>query len=135
MAECVSHSRASEIIANLLSLLAKLPPDILAGLASTVGGAVTGGVATLAVTSLTATAPAVAVGGGAYALGAGATAVALKGGIAIDIGSGASAAAIGGVSVAIAPIVAAGLGVGALIGFLSYLVWKYVTTSIKGKKD
>ena len=134
MAERVIRACETKTIAKLLSILAKLPPDILAGLASAAGGAVTGGAVTLAVSSLTAVTPAVAVGGGACALGAGATAVALKGGIAIAIGSGASAAAIGGVSIAIAPVVAAGLTVGALIGFLSYLVWKYVT-SVKGKKD
>ena len=117
--ECLVSVCEAKIIANLL---AKLPPDILAGLASTAGGAVAGGAVDLMISSLRVTTPAVAVGNYkllyAFALGAGATAKALKGGIAIAIGSGASATAIGGISIAIDPIVAAGLGVGALIGFL-----------------
>ena len=122
----------TKIIANLL---AKLPPDILAGLSTTAGGAVAGGAVGFWISTLTATAPAVAKGTYAFALGAGATAVASKGGIAIAIGSGASAHAIGGIAIAIAPAVAAGFGVGALIGYLTYLVWKYGPPFVKGKED
>jgi len=123
---------SAETIGNLLTILAKLSPDVLSGLASAVAGALTGGVVAIGVTSFTA-GPAVALGAGAYALGGGATAVALEGGIAIAIGAGASAATVGGIAVALAPAVAIGLSVGALIGLLSFLVYKFATR--KGKQD
>ena len=123
-------------VGNLLKILAKLSPDVLGGLASTVAGGLEGGLLALVYTSYTASAPAVATGAGAYAVGAGATAVTLNGGIAIAIGAGASASAVRGIAVAIAPAVALGIGVGALIGILTYLVSKYYALSTeKGKQD
>lgn len=62
----------------------------------------------------------------AFALGNGATALAVKEGIAIAIGNGASATAIGSIAVAIAPYVLAGIGVGALIGLLGYAICHYM---------
>ena len=122
----------AQTIRTLLEILAKLPPDILSALASSVAGGLMGGLIAIGLPSITgATAPAIAVGAHAYALGAGATAVAMEGGIAIAIGSGSSASAVGGVVVAIAPAVALGLGVGALIGLLSFLVYKYASGQAK----
>lgn len=127
------------MIGELLGTLAKHHPDVLAGLASMTAGAAVGGATACGVTSLaagTATGTSLAVGAGscAYALGGGATAAALEGGIAVAIGSGASATAVGSIAVAIAPAVLAGMGVGALIGLLVYLVYRYVKNK-KGKRD
>ena len=123
-------------IAELLTILAKLSPEVLNAMACAIGGGLVSGLVSLGISSLTATGSAVSFGAGAYAVGAGATAVALEGGIAIAIGAGASATAIGGIAVAIAPVMAAGVGIGALIGILTYLVGKYVSNKAeKGKKD
>ena len=123
-------------IGNLLTILAKLSPEILGGLASAVTGGLVGGSLALGITSSTASTSAFAFGAGAYAVGGGATAIALKGGIAIAIGAGASATTVGGIAVAIAPAVAVGISVGGLIGLLSYLMCKYMYASTeKGKLD
>ena len=125
----------AKMIGSLLTILAKLPPDILGALASSLAGGFMGGLIATALPSITGAATATtASGAGAYAIGAGATAVALKGGIAIAIGAGASAKAVGGIAVAIAPAVALGLGVGMLIGLLSFVAYKYATGEAKQKK-
>ena len=124
----------AKMIGSLLTILAKLPPDILGALASSLAGGFMGGLIAIALPSITGAATATASGAGAYAIGAGATAVALKGGIAIAIGAGASAKAVGGIAVAIAPAVALGLGVGMLIGLLSFVAYKYATGEAKQKK-
>lgn len=131
MADCGK----SQIIAKLLTILARLPPDVLGGLVATAVGMCGGGATALAVTSATATTGPIAIGAGAWALGGGATAVALKGGCAIAIGAGASATAIGGVAVAIAPAVLAGITVGGLIGLLGYFVYLSFTQGWKNKTD
>ena len=134
----MDESAKSHWIGALLAILAKLSPPVLSGMACAVGGGLTGGTIALGVTSLTATGSisAVTIGAGAYAVGAGATAKALKG-TAVAIGAGASATAFGGVAVAIAPPVAVGIGVGALIGFgVSYLLSKFAgSTAGKNKED
>ena len=122
------------MIGSLLTILAKLPPDILGALASSLAGGFMGGLIAIVLPSITGAATATASGAGAYAVGAGATAVALKGGIAIAIGAGASAKAVGCIAVAIAPAVALGLGVGMLIGLLSFVAYKYATGEAKQKK-
>lgn len=124
----------AKMIGSLLTILAKLPPDILGALASSLAGGFMGGLIAIGLPSITGAATATASGAGAYAVGAGATAVALKGGIAIAIGAGASAKAVGGIAVAIAPAVALGLGVGMLIGLLSFVAYKYATGEAKQKK-
>ena len=126
---------AESQIGELLTILAKLSPDVLSAMACAVGGGLTGGTIALGGTSLTATGSAVTIGAGAYAVGAGATAIALKGGIAVAIGAGASATAVSGVAVAIAPAIAAGIGIGALIGLLAYLVSTFAGTAGKSKED
>ena len=70
---------AESQIGALLTILAKLSPEVLNAMAQcAVGGGLTGGMIALGVTSLTATGSAFIFGAGAYAVGAGATALALE---------------------------------------------------------
>ena len=112
----------AQTIAGLLTILANFPPDILIALASLVAGGLIGGLIAVGLQGaigLTLTAaPTIAVGTSAYALGAGTTAVATKGGIAINIDAEAPVVAIGGIAMAIPPVVVLGIGVGALIGLI-----------------
>ena len=118
----------AQTIAGLLRILAEFSPDILVALASSVAGGLIGGLITVGLRGamgLTLTAaPTIAVGTNAYALGAGTTAVAMKGGIAIAIDAEAPVAAFGGIAMAISPVVVLGIGVGALIGLKVFLAYK-----------
>ena len=67
-----------------------------------------------------------ATGPGAYALGRGSTAIASKGGMSIAIGAGAYAKAIGGVAIDIGRTEAVGMSVGAVVGYLTSVILKYV---------
>ena len=118
---------------QIAELLIKLSPEAVA---STAAGGLGGGLLALGFSSLNASTSAVSFGAGAFAMGGGSTAITLKGGVAVAIGAGVSATSVGGIAIAIAPFAAIGMGVGALIGLLTYFVCRYGSTnSEKDKKD